>query len=531
MTIDNAKMIKFFFKQSTTDPAIYFCQNEKCLQKRGQRAKSYKQDPKKGYSNLRNHLRTCVGEEFEEIYLSHLRDAGGVLDKFVFSSARDSDVFRIIEWVIMRDQPISEIDDSITRSILNVKPICSSSLRRYILSLVPLVEDRIKSALPESFGIMFDGWTRNQIHYVAIFCTYTDKDGKYCETMIACGPLLEEGDLSAEQHYEFLVESLEVYDRTIDNVVCLIGDNCAVNRLFATKAGVPLIGCNSHKFNLAVENWIKDQPNLESGLTAVRDVMRSIRTLKNSAKLRELTHLGALLPNETRWCGKFQMVKRFLHIENLLKNIETLDKLLPTPAQRRALESAVPHFNNFESITVNLQKRGMPISKVRFVFDQICEDYPCMKSHLSIDAEIVHDKAFERAIVKILDNRESQLTSEEKSAVGKLRIDQNVDEIHEVPGSYFTKIDHKRRRLAVAKTQFMNCNFIAATSCSVERLFSAARWVLCTLRNRMSPILFEAILFLKLNRNFWDLKVVASAIKLQPKNRYAELDDDSFYKN
>ena len=97
MPVDNSKLIKFFFKQCGQNSHLFYCQNEKCRQKRGQKAKAYKQDISKGYTNLRAHLRTCVGPDFEQIYLSHLRDAGGVLDDFVFSTPRDSEVFKIIE--------------------------------------------------------------------------------------------------------------------------------------------------------------------------------------------------------------------------------------------------------------------------------------------------------------------------------------------------------------------------------------------------------------------------------------------------
>ena len=140
MSIDNTQLIKFFLRQSPTDSSLYYCLNEKCKQKRGQNPKAYKQVPNKGYSNLRIHLRACVGDDFEENYLTHLRDAGGVLESYFYSSQKDRDIFRIIEWTIMRDQPISEIDDPITRSILSVKLICSKSLRKYIFSLVPTVQ-------------------------------------------------------------------------------------------------------------------------------------------------------------------------------------------------------------------------------------------------------------------------------------------------------------------------------------------------------------------------------------------------------
>lgn len=49
----------------------FICQKEKCRQKRGQKVKAYKQDPSYGYSKFRIHLRTCVGEDFEQVYLSY----------------------------------------------------------------------------------------------------------------------------------------------------------------------------------------------------------------------------------------------------------------------------------------------------------------------------------------------------------------------------------------------------------------------------------------------------------------------------
>ena len=92
-----------------------------------------------------------------------------------------------------------------------------------------------------------------------------------------------------------------------------------MNRKISSNTSIPLIECASHKFNLAVELWIESQKDLADALKALRELMVQLRTVKNSARLRELTHLGAILPNETRWTGKFEMVKRFLRIETLLQ--------------------------------------------------------------------------------------------------------------------------------------------------------------------------------------------------------------------
>ena len=137
---------------------------------------------------------------------------------------------------------------------------------------------------------MFDGWTDDSVHYVALSCTYIC-DGEYYEPLIACAPLLVEGDLSADQHGSFMRESQELYGKTLDNVPSLIGDNCCTNQCLATMIGKALIGCYAHKFNLAVEHWIDKQPNLGESLNTLRALMSQLRTIKNSAKLRELTCL------------------------------------------------------------------------------------------------------------------------------------------------------------------------------------------------------------------------------------------------
>lgn len=172
------------------------------------------------------------------------------------------------------------------------------------------------------------------------------------------------------------------------------------------------------------------------------------------------------------------------------------------------------------------------LSDVRFIFDEVCKDYMTMTHYLSADADIVSHKPFEKAVIKIIDGRENDLDDEESDSVQALKLDvieSNDSGTHTSKMSYFQRIQSKRRRLSEAKTSYMDVNFIPATSCTVERLFSLARWVLTVLRKRMSPILFEAILFLKINRRLWDIKSVAAAMKLQPEQRYVEYDCDSFY--
>lgn len=77
---------------------------------------------------------------------------------------------------------------------------------------------------------------------------------------MACAPLMKDGYLSAQQHFSFLFKTLSVYEKKLYSVLFLNGDNLSVKKCFADLCGVPLILCNTHKLNLAIERWIKEQP-------------------------------------------------------------------------------------------------------------------------------------------------------------------------------------------------------------------------------------------------------------------------------
>lgn len=526
-------LIKFFYRQSPDDPSVYYCRNAKCVPKQGHNGKAYKQKPNSGWTNLRNHLRVCVGPNFEDVYREHEAQAGGNIDGFFFNSTRDSEVFQLLEWLVMRNQPLSELDNDLTRRLVKAKPIHSQTMRKYILNMVPLVERAVTTELPDKFALLFDGWSDGPVHYVGLFATYCTM-GEYRETLVAFSPLLQEDAMGAEQHLEFIKESLDVYRKSLANVVAFISDNCTVNRRLSTLTSIPLLGCVAHKFNLAVEDWCASTPGLIDALKSVRELMAKLRTLKNAAKLRELTHLGALLPNETRWTGKFDMIQRFFRLENCICKIEELDSYTPSPAKRRVLQRAVPHLAKFADISHNLQRKGLLLDKARFYFNAIVKDYPSMHKYLAPDTSIVHNPTFESAIVKLLQNQERDLSDFERCAVQVLRLPQTQTISHEHEDgedgtnlSYFQEIEAKRRRLEM-RTEYILPNFLPATSCTVERLFSSAKWVLSDVRKRMSPILAEAILFLKFNRRLWNMKTVALAMKMDQNSRYG-YDDNLFY--
>ena len=62
--------------------------------------------------------------------------------------------------------------------------------------------------------------------------------------------------------------------------------------------------------------------------------------------------------------------------------------------------------------------------------------------------------------------------------------------------------------------EYINADFILASTAEVERLWSLAKYIWTDTRKHMMPIVFESLLFLKVNRRFWDQDLVSRAIAL-----------------
>jgi hypothetical protein len=240
------EVITYFFTPCA-NPDFYICKNTKYQS-------IQKQKKSTGYTNLKNHLCSCIGDNFLGIYHDLVKSSKdkGRLDSYGFIKKQEKEVYDLINWIVDCNQPISEVDNVVTRDMFKTKPICSKTLRKYLLALSPNVEKVISKDLPDKFELIFDGWTSATMHYVVIFATYM-KDGMHEESLLAVAPLVD----------------------------VLIGDNCSTNKKNLENTGIPLIGCASHRFNLAVNSWLEERPEYEQ----VLELMVQLRQSKNAARL------------------------------------------------------------------------------------------------------------------------------------------------------------------------------------------------------------------------------------------------------
>lgn len=296
---------------------------------------------------------------------------------------------------------------------------------------------------------------------------------------------------------------------------------------------VPMIGCASHRFNLAVKYWIGENINLTVALDKLSTLMSKAQNKKTAARLRDLTyaHFGKELVskkiNETRWTSVMTVVERYFRIKDELDECPLLQDHLLDRRDIRSLQSARDAFNTFYFITLELQEHGIDLKHCRDQFDELLRDerFGSMAHHLAPQAEIVHSPNFESGVIKILSCK--GLTDAEAQACAKLRkqtsIDGQIEDEATNNGTLSTaerlNLNRKRRRLIAQglrnpEYEYVDASqYLCATSNVCERLFSQGKYVLTPQRKHMSPILFEAIMFLKKNIDYWDIRTVGAAIQ------------------
>jgi len=178
------------------------------------------------------------------------------------------------------------------------------------------------------------------------------------------------------------------------------------NKKIAKLLGVPLIGCASHRFNLALKLYLRPYFKI---LDSVNNIMVKLRNIKLAARLRQQTELVAVIRNDTRWSSTYNMIKRYPELKEFLphvcpENDDFMDLIL-NKKETASLEKLFKELTKLQSVTEVLQSPNITMLQVRQIFDKVIMDFPETKQYLSEDAEIILFKDFESGIVKLLSNK------------------------------------------------------------------------------------------------------------------------------
>jgi hypothetical protein len=175
------------------------------------------------------------------------------------------------------NQPFSFVESEETRLYSKLGPVSVGSLMKYMEATAALVRKKVADALPEQFGVVFDGWSHNSMHYIGVFSVWGNANCRR-EALLGLLPLMDGvriDNCSAQSHVLFLKDILESYEKSSSNVLFLCGDNCACNKLISDITQIPLLGCASHRLNLAVQRHLNN--NYKEGIDKVQMLMGKLR--------------------------------------------------------------------------------------------------------------------------------------------------------------------------------------------------------------------------------------------------------------
>lgn len=151
-----------------------------------------------------------------------------------------------------------------------------------------------------------------------------------------------------------------------------------------------------------------------------------------------------------------------------------------------------------------------------------CNYYILQKLHLAVNAPIVECPLFESAVEKIQGGLEHTLTKSEKHAMKDfLKVDQpgsdSDDSSEDCDDGYADKIirdarSSKVNRLSSKESAYRPLNHIKATSNCCERLFSQTKMIMRPHRSSMVPWHLELLVFLRVNKELWDVSTVQDMI-------------------
>ncbi|ETM30846.1 hypothetical protein L914_21478 [Phytophthora nicotianae] len=193
------------------------------------------------------------------------------------------EIFKWMEWVLVRNMPLSEVDDPMTRALAAIKPVSSKTLVKYMRHVADKVGKRIETDMGNQFGLMCDGWTSGTYHFIAIEGVFTT-GGALHEVLL--GLSSAEHGQTADAYIDMIDAVLSVYNKDRSMVLFMVVDNCATNQAVATRMRVPLVGCASHRFKLAGCRYLEDFKTL---IDQVQTLCAPLRYTNNAVELDRFT--------------------------------------------------------------------------------------------------------------------------------------------------------------------------------------------------------------------------------------------------
>ena len=201
------------------------------------------------------------------------------------------------------------------------------------------------------------------------------------------------------------------------------------------------------------------------------------------------------------------------------------------PFKKKAIKCA-KIMDDVKFTAVSLQKILLTLKECRELLDMLISEAkngknnresPWYKNQFGKDyvrprSEKLSGPDFTSGIIKIQNKDESNMTQQEEESCINLLINNNGASVAEnVSKSFQDRMSKRKKRKASelegtgVRSKYHNLDYIGGSAAEVERLWSEAKFVLTAHRAKISPIVFEALIFLKFNQQYWDIFTVKRA--------------------
>ena len=464
-------------------------------------------------------------------------------------------IFGWIELVILANNAVRICEDTVYRRHTVMDNIARKTLRKYIIKLADVVGLTVRDHIGPG-NCIIDGWSSAGKHYQGIIHRWPTRDNKtgnivIKKALLSCQPLLDETSYSSESHAESINACYELFGNAEDLVVVITADNTNTNPKTARIMQKPMIGAYCHRLNLATRHWLNDafDGDLMKNLESINAVMVRASSLKSRGKLRSYTPYVPTIQNRTRWTGYQDMAVKYIKLHNPLlqtgdyvdlgdDQLENIDvnikegkkkvrpNLLQGPTLKRFKESFLPCLEELKKWFIAVQTE-MDLSEAMDLFqcartsNRLKDQSPEFEERLQEEHELVKSYAFEQGVRKIITGKSEEMSQAERNACKSL-LRSNWPNLYSVedheeptgdinsPTKFMKKLKStkKRGRPKGCSAFIEDCSWITPITVEVERLFSKCSKVMTADRRNMHPRIFEAIVCLKENQEWWDIDLV-----------------------
>ncbi|RLN49244.1 hypothetical protein BBJ28_00015265 [Nothophytophthora sp. Chile5] len=272
-----------------------------------------------------------------------------------------------MDWTIQRDLPINEVPNKSMRAVVTMKPTTVGLLKQYMSHVTGKVGRAIAAEMGSSFSLMFDGWMRHSNQCLGLYAVYM-VNGERRQLLLALSPM-DAGQI-ADAHLDHIESVLDLYGKELAMVCFLVDSNCSTDQSVATKLRVPLIGCASHLFDLAVYQVLEDS---QTQIDLIHSLMIQLRQVKNATTLSKATRLKPIKTNATRWSATFLMLQRYVKIRDTILTVNTVEEYVPRGNAHHRIVALIDKLEELDSVCVKLQAEQRTLAEVCLLFNACVE--------------------------------------------------------------------------------------------------------------------------------------------------------------